>query len=84
MSRTFRRRSCPKRRLEKCFREKYLSQKYYDNMAEQFYEHKFGQFIDDEYKTGFFELWRYVPYIKVRIQRFKYTSVDFHKHLGTK
>lgn len=50
--------------FEKLFREKYLSEHYYDNKAKAFYELKMGKLTNDNYVTKFFELLRYVPYLK--------------------
>lgn len=56
------------------FREKYLSERYYDNKAKEFYEHKLSKFTSDEYMTRFLELLRYVPYIKDE-------KVNIHRYL---
>eukprot|EP00253_Pinus_taeda_P032219 PITA_32219 len=49
--------------LKRLFRKKYLSKRYYDNKAKEFYELKMGSMIDEEYTTKFLELLRYVPYL---------------------
>lgn len=59
--------------FEKLFREKYLSEHYYDGKAREFYELKMGQLSNEEYVTEFLGILRYVPIIKdekAKIQRF--------------
>ena len=51
--------------FKKYFRKKYLSEKYFDEKTKDFSELKLGQIIIEEYVSGFLELLRYVPYIKV-------------------
>lgn len=61
------------RKFEKYFKQKYLSERYYDNKREEFYELRLGQMTMEEYVNRFLELLRYVDYIKnekVKIQRF--------------
>ena len=50
--------------FEKRFKEKYLSERFYDDRAKEFYELQMGSMTDDEYTNRFFELLRYVPYLK--------------------
>ena len=50
--------------FKRLFQKKYLSERYYDRKAKQFYGLKMGSMIDDEYMTKFLELLRYVPYLK--------------------
>ena len=53
------------KRFEKYFRKKYLSERYFDEKAKDFYELKLGQLTIEEYVNKFLDLLRYVPYIKV-------------------
>ena len=46
------------------FRKKYLSERYYDDRENEFYELKMGSMTDEEYTSRFLELLRYVPYLK--------------------
>ena len=60
------------KRFEKYFRKKYLSERYFDEKAKEFYELKLGQ-LTMEYVNKFHDLLRYVPYIKAekaKAQRF--------------
>jgi len=55
------------------FLKKYLSERYYDSKAKEFYELKMGLMIDEEYMTKFLELFRYLLYLndeKDKFQRF--------------
>lgn len=59
--------------FERCFKEIYLSERYYDDRAKEFYKLRMGSMKDDEYTSIFLELLRYVSYLKdekVKIQRF--------------
>ena len=59
--------------FERLFKEKYLSERYFDDRARELYELKMGSMIDDEYTSKFLELLRYFPYLKeekAKIQRF--------------
>ena len=59
--------------FEIILRKKYLYERYYDDTENKFYELKVGSMIDEEYTSRFFDLLRYVPYIKeekAKIQRF--------------
>jgi hypothetical protein len=61
------------KRFEKYFRKKYLSERYFDEKAKEFYELKLGQLTMEEYVNKFLDLLRYVPYIKAekaKAQRF--------------
>jgi hypothetical protein len=61
------------KRFEKYFRKKYLSERYFDEKAKEFYELKLGQLTIEEYVNKFLDLLRYVPYIKAekaKAQRF--------------
>jgi hypothetical protein len=53
------------KQFEKYFRKKYLSEKYFDQKAKEFYELKLGKLTIEEYVNKFLDLLRYVPYIKV-------------------
>ena len=57
----------------KYFKEKYLSDRYYDDKIKEFHELRLGHQTMEEYANMFLELLRYVRYIKdekVKIQRF--------------
>jgi hypothetical protein len=50
-----------------------MSKKYFDGKTKEFYELKLGQLTIEEYINKFFEMIRYVPYIKyekVKMQQF--------------
>ena len=54
------------------FQEKYFSEHYYERMMKEFFELKLGSMTMDEYENRFFELFKYVEFIKdekVKIQR---------------
>jgi len=44
--------------------KKYLSERYYDDRAKEFYELQMGSTANDEYTSRFLELLKYVPYLK--------------------
>ena len=46
------------------FQQEYLSEKYYDNKMEEFFEFKLGKLTMDAYKKRFIELLTYSYYIK--------------------
>jgi len=50
--------------FKRLFRKKYLSERYYDSKAKEFYELKIGSMTNEEYTTKFLELLRYVSYLK--------------------
>lgn len=50
--------------FKRLFKKKYLSERYYDNKAKEFYELNMGYMTDEEYTTKFLEFLRYVPYLK--------------------
>jgi hypothetical protein len=52
------------KKIEKYFKKKYLSEKYFDGKTNEFYELKLGQLTIDEHINKFLEMMRYVPYIK--------------------
>jgi len=49
--------------FEQLFKKKYLSERYFDDRAKEFYELKMGSMLDEEYSSRFLELLRYVPYL---------------------
>jgi hypothetical protein len=60
-------------KFEKYFKNKCLSERYYDDKTKEFYELKLGQLTIHEYINKFLELLRYMPYIKeenMKMQRF--------------
>ena len=59
--------------VQKYFKQKYLSDRYYDDKIKEFHEMRLGQLTMEEYDNKFLKLLRYVRYIKdekVKIQRF--------------
>jgi len=59
--------------FKRLFRKKYLSDRYYNNKAKEFYALKMGLMTNEEYTTKSLELLRYVPYRKdkkAKVQRF--------------
>jgi hypothetical protein len=61
------------RQFKGYFQEKYLSKHYYESKMKEFFEIKLGITKMDEYEKRFFELLKYVYFIKdenVKIQRF--------------
>jgi len=59
--------------FERIFRKNYLSERYCDDRAKDFYELMMGSMTDEEYTSRFLEFLRYIPYLKeekVNIQRF--------------
>ena len=59
--------------FKRLFKKKYLLERYFDDMAKDFYELWMGSTRDEEYINIFFELLRYVPYLKeekAKVQRF--------------
>jgi len=59
--------------FERLFTKNYLSERYYDEKAKDFYELHMGSMTDDEYTSRFLELLRYVPYLKeekAKVHRF--------------
>lgn len=65
------------------FKRKYLSERYYDERAKDFYELRMVSMTDDDYTRIFLELLRYVPYLdKANIQRFiNGLLVSFKDHI---
>ena len=61
------------KQFQKYFKQKYLSDRYYDDNIKEFHEMRLGQQTMEEYTNRFLELLRYVRYIKdekVKIQCF--------------
>eukprot|EP00253_Pinus_taeda_P019019 PITA_19019 len=59
--------------FQKFFKERYLTQRFYDEKAREFHDLRLGQQTMDEFITRFTSLLRYVPYIreeKAKVQRF--------------
>jgi len=59
--------------IERLFKKKYLSKRYYDDKDKKIYELQMGSMTNDAYTSKFVELLRYVPYLKDekgKIQRF--------------
>lgn len=50
--------------FETLFREKYMSERYYDGKVKKFYELRMRSMTDEEYTTKFLELLTYAPYLK--------------------
>eukprot|EP00253_Pinus_taeda_P001689 PITA_01689 len=59
--------------FQKFFKERYLTERFYDEKAREFHDLRLGQQTMDEFVTRFTSLLRYVPYIreeKAKVQRF--------------
>ena len=59
--------------FQRYFKEKYLTERFYDEKAREFHDLWLGQQTIDEFVTKFTSLLRYVPYIreeKAKVQRF--------------
>eukprot|EP00253_Pinus_taeda_P030099 PITA_30099 len=59
--------------FQRFFKERYLTERFYDEKAREFHDLRLGQQTMDEFITGFTSLLRYVPYIreeKAKVQRF--------------
>eukprot|EP00253_Pinus_taeda_P022348 PITA_22348 len=59
--------------FQKFFKERYLTERFYDEKAREFHDLRLGQQTMDEFITRFTSLLRYVPYIreeKAKVQRF--------------
>ena len=52
------------KQFKKYFRQKYLSDMYYDDNIKKFHELRLGQQTMDEYANKFLEFLRYVQYIR--------------------
>jgi hypothetical protein len=61
------------RQCKQYFQEKYMSDHYYERKMKEFFKLKLGNMTMEEYEKRFFELLKYVDFIKdekVKIQRF--------------
>ena len=61
------------KQFKKYFKQRYLSDRYYDEKIKEFHELRLGQQTMEEYANKFLELLRYVRYIKdekVKVQHF--------------
>ena len=59
--------------FQQYFKDKYLTECFYDEKSQEFHDLKLGQMTMDEYITKFTSLLRYVPYLrdeKAKVQRF--------------
>lgn len=59
--------------FKRLFKNKYLSERYFDDRAKELYELRMGSTTNDDYNNRFLELLRYVSYLteeKSKIQRF--------------
>eukprot|EP00253_Pinus_taeda_P031671 PITA_31671 len=59
--------------FQRFFKERYLTERFYDEKAREFHDLRFRQQTMDEFITRFTSLLRYVPYIreeKAKVQRF--------------
>ena len=59
--------------FKRLFKEKYLSERFYDKKIKEFHELKMGSMTMNVMITKFLELLHYVPYIKeekIKIQRY--------------
>eukprot|EP00253_Pinus_taeda_P029286 PITA_29286 len=59
--------------FQRFFKERYLTERFYDEKAKEFHDLRLGQQTIDEFITRFTSLLRYVPYIreeKAKVQRF--------------
>ena len=70
------------KQFQKYFKQKYLSDRYYDDKSKEFHEMILGQQTMKEYANKFLELLRYVMYIKdekVKIQHFLSGLPQYYK-----
>ena len=68
--------------FQKYFKQKYLSNKYFDDKIKEFHEMRLGHQTMEEYANKFLELLRYVKYIKdekVKIQHFQSEFLQSYK-----
>jgi hypothetical protein len=69
------------RQFKGYFQEKYFSKHYYERKMKEFFELKLGTMTMEEYEKWFFELLKYVDFIKddkVKIQRFLIALPSFY------
>jgi hypothetical protein len=62
-----------RKEFKRYFENKYLTKRYYDKKMKEFFELKMGSMTIHEYERRFFELLKYVPFIKdetAKIQRY--------------
>ena len=52
------------KQFKKYFKQKYLSDRYYDDKIREFHELRLGQLTMEEYENKFLEMLRYVRYIR--------------------
>lgn len=57
--------------FKRLFRKKYLSGRYYDGKAKEFYELKMGSMTDEEYMTKLMEFLRFMTYLKDEKTKFQ-------------
>ena len=72
------------KQLQNYFKQKYLSERYYDDNIKELHELRLGQQTMEEYANKFLGLLRYVRYIKyekVKIQRFLSGLLQFYKDI---
>eukprot|EP00253_Pinus_taeda_P019720 PITA_19720 len=66
-------------KFQKYFKERYLTERFYDEKAQEFHDLRLGQQSMDEFINRFTSLLRYVPYIKeekAKVQRFNKQKGD--------
>ena len=60
-------------KFQQYFKDKYLTERFYDEKAREFHDLRLGQLTMDDYITKFTSLLHYVPYLrdeKAKVQRF--------------
>jgi hypothetical protein len=70
------------KQFKKYFQKEYLSENFYDNKMQDFFELRLGRMTMEEYKNNFLGLLKYVRFIgneKVKIQRFLSGFPTFYK-----
>jgi hypothetical protein len=71
------------KKLNKYFKQQYLSNKNYDKKMYEFFEIKLGRMTMEEYENNFLDFKRYVGFIKyekLKIQRFLRGFPSFYKN----
>jgi len=66
--------------FEKFFRNQYLSERYFDSKAKEFYKLRMGQILDEEYITKFLEMLRYMSYLKDGKEKSNGSSMAYLQH----
>ena len=59
--------------FQQYFKDKYLTERFYDDKAKEFHDLRLGQMTIDDFVTKFTSLLRYLPYLrdeKAKVQRF--------------